>query len=147
MSVYEQQKQFVQFNQVITLPDANAVLYVADSGKTILLSPNAAVGTKTITLPIGVAGLTYRFIMSALVGPLNTHIIAITGGATSMEGIVLQSSGSNSTVDGGSTSVLFVGGLVGVGAGPGACITVTCLSATKWSILGCGIGTTAFGVA
>ena len=147
MSVYEQQKQFVQFNQVITLPDANAVLYVADSGKTILLSANAVPGTKTITLPPGVAGLTYRFIMTALVGPLNTHIIAITGGATSMEGILLQNGATTTTVDGGSTSATFNGGTVAVGAGPGACITVTCVSATKWSIFGYGKGTTAFGVA
>ena len=146
MSVYDQQKQYIQFNQVVTLPDANVVLNVADSGKTILLSANAVPGTKTITLPPGVAGLTYRFIMSALVGPVNTHIIAITGGATSMEGVMVQSGTILSTVDGGSTSVQFVGGAVGVGAGPGACITVTCISATKWSVFGSARGTATFGV-
>ena len=147
MSVYEQPRQFIQFNQAITFPDANTVLNVADSGKTILLSANAVPGTKTITLPPGVAGLTYRFIMSDLLGPVNTHIIAITGGATSMEGVMLQSGTIVSTVDGGSTSVTFNGGAVAVGAGPGACITVTCVSTTKWSIFGYGRGTTAFGVA
>ena len=147
MSVYEQQKQFVQFNQAITLPDANTVLNVADSGKTILLSANAVPGTKTITLPPGVAGLTYRFIMTALVGAVNTHIIAITGGATSMEGVMVQSGTILSTVDGGSTSVLFLGGAVGVGAGPGACIIVTCVSANKWSVFGYAKGTATFGLA
>lgn len=56
---------FIQSNQIVTLPYANTTISVADSGK-ILLTPQTAGGVNVVyTLPTLQAGLHYRFINGA----------------------------------------------------------------------------------
>ncbi len=85
--------------------------------------------------------------MSALTGAANTRLVSITGGANSMNGVLLQSGGSVSTNAAGSQYVQFLGGAAGAGAGPGDSIEVTCMSSTQWSVIGSSGATAAFAVA
>ena len=138
---------YIQSNQVVTLPDAANSISSADTGKTFIIpAVGLAATNRIITLPTAQLGLKYKFIMSALTGAANTRLVSITGGANSMYDVLLQSGGSISTNAAGSTSVQLLGGVAGAGAGPGDSIEVTCMSGTQWSVLGSSSATAAFAV-
>ena len=78
---------YVQTNQCVTLSDANNTISAADTGKIFLIPSVVPVATtRTITLPTAQLGLRYKFIMLGLVGALNTSVVSISGGTTSMRG-------------------------------------------------------------
>ena len=138
---------YVQTNQCVTLTDANNTISAADTGKIFLIPPVVpAATTRTITLPTTQLCLRYKFIMLGLVGALNTSIVTITGGATSMRGQLTYSGASLLSGVAGANSFSFQGGAAGVGAGPGDTIEVTCMQVlpAQWSCNGSASATAPF---
>ena len=138
---------YVQTNQCVTLTDANNTISAADTGKIFLIpSVEVAATTRTITLPTTQLCLRYKFIMLGLVGALNTSVVAITEGVTSMRGQLTYSGASLSSPAAGVTSFSFIGGVAGAGAGPGDTMEVTCMNTlpAQWSCNGSASATAPF---
>ena len=138
---------YVQTNQCVTLIDANNTISAADTGKIFLIPSVTPLTTiRTITLPTAQLGLRYKFIMTGLVGLLNSSVVSITGGATSMRGQLTYSGASLLSGPAGANSFSFIGGAAGAGAGPGDTIEVTCMQVlpAQWSCNGSASATAPF---
>jgi len=80
---------YIQTNQIIQLPNADATISVADTGK-MLLVPQLTGANKTYTLPAVSPGLRYRFINSTNAATLGFAGI-ISGGGTTVVGALINS--------------------------------------------------------
>ena len=74
---------YLQTNQIVILPGANANISSSDTGK-IMMTPQTAGGVASVyTLPVSAAGLHYRFINGAAAA-LNGSVQINTNGAAAI---------------------------------------------------------------
>ncbi len=81
---------YIENNQTISLPNANASINASDTGKVHLFT--SLTGNRTYVLPALAAGLHYRFINMAPAGLGASAIIQGTGGALNalMNGVLIK---------------------------------------------------------
>ncbi len=129
---------YIQTNQPISLPNANASISAADSGKLMLFA--AITGNRTYTLPALQAGLHFRFQNMAPAGLGASAIIQGSGGLLNalMNGVLIKGGVVCAAVVGRS-AVNFINGQ----SVKGDFLDCYC-DGVQWSVMGSGRVTGAF---